>query len=45
MGGAVGGVIVHHALLQYEIGQPKNYKSNPTFALLRKLRFSDIRTV
>lgn len=40
----MGGVIVHHALLQYEIGQPKNYKSNPTFALLRKLRFSDIRT-
>ncbi|XVF40924.1 hypothetical protein PTKIN_Ptkin01aG0239900 [Pterospermum kingtungense] len=44
MGGAVRGVVVHHALLQYEIGQPKNNKSNPIFALLRKLRFSDIRT-
>ncbi|XWS65333.1 hypothetical protein CRYUN_Cryun05aG0103800 [Craigia yunnanensis] len=44
MGGAVKGVIVDHALLQYGIGQPENYQSNPTLSLLRKLRFSNIHT-
>ena len=44
MGGAVKGVIVDHALLQYGIGQPENYQSNPTLSLLRKLQFSNIHT-
>ncbi|GMI80491.1 inositol 1,3,4-trisphosphate 5/6-kinase 4 [Hibiscus trionum] len=43
-GEVVRGVVVDHALLEYGIEQPQNFKSNPTLSLLRKLRFSDIYT-
>ncbi|OMO80670.1 Inositol-tetrakisphosphate 1-kinase [Corchorus capsularis] len=42
MGGIVKGVVVDHALLQFQNGNGDNNK-NPIFLLLRKLRFSNIR--
>ncbi|OMO69664.1 Inositol-tetrakisphosphate 1-kinase [Corchorus olitorius] len=44
MGGIVKGVVVDQALLQFQNGNGDNNK-NPIFLLLRKLRFSNIRSV